>query len=115
MNIIELNVAKDYSKTPGPRYISEGDFSGEEFRDTLLSNMVGLAISDHKKLVINLDGTAGYATSFLEESFGGLIRVKNFNYDDIIRVLEIISEEDETLIQDIQKYLIEARDEKLRN
>ena len=31
-------------------------------------------MQDGGKIIINLDGTAGYATSFLEEAFGGLVR-----------------------------------------
>ena len=31
-----LNICKEFSETPGARYKNEGDFSGEEFRETLL-------------------------------------------------------------------------------
>ena len=27
-----ISVARDFSRTPGPRYTSQGDWSGEEFR-----------------------------------------------------------------------------------
>lgn len=114
MDCINLNIAKDFSKTPGPRFIIEGDFSGELFRDSILLTMVSKAIEESKKLRVYLDGTAGYATSFLEESFGGLIRVHNIDYKKIISILEIICEEDEKLVKDIYNYLKEAQDEKLR-
>ena len=29
-----IRISSDFSETPGARYRSEGDFSGEEFRDT---------------------------------------------------------------------------------
>lgn len=112
MSNFELKISKDFSKTPGPRFIREGDFSGEEFRNTLLYPKIKNAISEGKKLIINLDGAAGYATSFLEESFGGLIRVENLNFGDIEKALEIISIEEPYLEENIIKYLREAQDEK---
>ena len=33
------------------------------------------------RLIVDLDGTAGLGTSFLEESFGGLIRRDHINYN----------------------------------
>ena len=50
-----------------------------------------------------LDGTAGLGTSFLEEAFGGLIRIDNISYDDIQSTLEYISEEDEDYIEEINQ------------
>jgi len=112
MGRIELKISKDFSKTPGPRFILEGEYSGELFRDSILFYKMQEAIDKGIKLRVNIDGTAGYATSFLEESFGGLIREKGLNYDDIIKTLEIISDEEEYLIENIFKYLKEAEDEK---
>ncbi len=31
-----LKISEDYSETPGGRYIKEGKFSGEDFRNTHL-------------------------------------------------------------------------------
>ena len=31
-----LNIAKDFSDTPGPRYNKEGTYSGQSFRETCL-------------------------------------------------------------------------------
>ena len=62
-------------------------------------------------LFIDLDGTAGYGTSFLEEAFGGLIREDRFSYDVITSTVEYKSDEEEYLIEDTQAYLKEASDE----
>ena len=108
---IIIDISKHFSKTPGPRYVHEGDFSGESFRKKILYPKVKEVIAKNGKLVIILDGTAGYGTSFLEESFGGLIREDKISYDDLINVLEFISNEEPYLIDDIYNYLKEARDE----
>ena len=39
------------------------------------------------KLIVDLDGTAGLGTSFLEESFGGLIRRDHINYNILKQTL----------------------------
>ena len=109
-----LKISKDFSKTPGPRYIVEGPYSGELFRDTVLYSIIKKAIEDGDKLIVDLDGVAGYATSFLEESFGGLIRVKKLNYDDIVKTLNIISKKEEFWVDRIDSYLKDAKNEEER-
>jgi hypothetical protein len=69
-----ISIARDFSPTPGGRYIQDGAFSGESFRDTLVEPRFAEAVRVGSKLWIDVDGTAGYATSFLEETFGGLVR-----------------------------------------
>lgn len=65
-----ISIAEDFTKYPGGRYRKFGKGSGEEFRDFLIPYM------DRKEpLTIVLDGTAGYSSSFLEEAFGGLVRL----------------------------------------
>ncbi|HUX54909.1 MAG TPA: STAS-like domain-containing protein [Williamwhitmania sp.] len=105
---ITLSVADEFSRTPGPRYEVEGDFSGESFRKSLLFPKLNKTIQDNSLLEINLDGTAGYGTSFLEEAFGGLIRHNKLNRETIKNSIQIISDEEEYLIDDIEKYLDDA-------
>ena len=112
MGSIEIKIAKDFSYTPGPRYIDEGKNSGEQFRKEILTDIFKRAIAENKKVVVDLDGTDGYGTSFLEESFGGLIRNDGIDYDEIISRLELISEEEDYLKQDVYDYLKDAYDEK---
>jgi STAS-like domain of unknown function (DUF4325) len=111
METIKIKISKDFSPTPGPRYIKEGPFSGEDFREKILYPTIKKVINEKGKLIVDLDGTAGYGTSFLEESFGGLIRVKSLNYSDVITVLDIKSNEEEFLKEDIQLYLDDAKKE----
>lgn len=103
--MVIINIAADYSKTPGGRLIAEGPYSGEEFREKHLSPKFEEAIRTGEKLTVNLDGGFGYATSFLEEAFGGLARItKNRRLLEI----EIISEEEPALIDKIRAYISDA-------
>ncbi len=111
MESIEIKIARDFSYSPGPRYIDEGKNSGEKFRKEILADAFSRAIAENKKIIVNLDGTDGYGTSFLEESFGGLIRVDKLPYDEIIKRLEIISKEENYLEDDVYEYLKDANNE----
>lgn len=95
-----INVAKDFSKFPAGRFNDDGDYSGQRFRDQLLVS----AFFNAKMVTVELDGTAGYGSSFLEEAFGGLVRVKNFKADDLHRRLALKSE-DTSLISEIWEYI----------
>ncbi len=108
MEHINLTITKDFSSTPGPRYIHEGEHSGEKFRKEILFPRLKKVIEGNLKLLIDLDGTAGYGTSFLEESFGGLIREEHLTYDLIKTHIEIKSIEEPYLLDDIEHYLTDA-------
>ena len=105
---MKINIAVDFSRIPGARYPEEGDFSGQEFRQTILLPKLQEAIKKKEMLTINLDGTAGLGTSFLEESFGGLIRVDKFDIESLKNTLEFISEDDPDYITEIWSYINEA-------
>jgi len=104
-----ISVANDFSKTPGPRYIKEGDFSGELFRSKILEPEYLNAVKENKKLEVNLDGTVGYATSFLEEAFGGLARI--YSAEKVLAILTIISTEEEYYKDEVTQYINEANEE----
>ena len=110
MSSIKIKIATDFSDSPGPRYQNEGKYSGEEFRKEILVDVFRDAIENDKKVIVDLDGTFGYGTSFLEESFGGLIRNDNFSYHEIIDRLVIVSTEEDYLISDVYEYLKDAND-----
>lgn len=82
-----LYIAKDYSETPAGRYCSDGNFSGERFREEFLYP----ALLNNEHVEVNLNETLGLGSSFLEEAFGGLIREKGMSLDEIKRKLEIVS------------------------
>lgn len=103
-----IKIAEDFSKMPGARYESEGPNSGERFRDDILEPRFKEAEEKGEILQIDLDGCYGFATSFLEESFGGLVR--KLNKKGIMKRISIISHDDETLEELIYKYVKEAEE-----
>lgn len=105
--MININICQDFSETPGARYRSEGNFSGEAFRDDVLEPLYKKAVKNMEKITVNLDGGYGYPTSFLEEAFGGLAR--KYNPTEVLSLLEFISEDEPSLIEEIKGYIKNAR------
>jgi hypothetical protein len=108
---MKIKISEDFSFTPGPRYIREGDFSAELFRREYLLPAIEKAIKDGVVLTVDVDGTAGYGKSFFEESFGGLIRLEKLDYDSIVKHLEVISNEESIHKEKIYYHLKKAHDE----
>jgi STAS-like domain of unknown function (DUF4325) len=102
-----LSIAKEFSETPGPRSSEEGAFSGEEFRETLLEPRFKEALGSGHELIVDLDGTVGYATSFLEAAFGGLARI--YEPELVLKTLVLRCEDEPSLIVEVQKYIRDAR------
>lgn len=103
--MIEIRVV-DFSEFPGPRYESLGPNSGEKFRDLVLAP----AIQKHgADIIVDLDGTVGYGSSFLEEAFGGLVRKKQVTPEQAWRIAENLrSEDDPSYIYEIREYIEDA-------
>ena len=63
----------DFTEAPGPRFINQGEHSGEQFYVDVLNEKMAQCIRENKELDILLDGTAGYPSSFLDQAFGELV------------------------------------------
>lgn len=100
---MEIIICKDFTDAPGPRFKSQGDYSGEAFREEWLIPKFKEALEQNEKLIINFDGTFGYPTSFLEEAFGGLKGV--YNKELILKTLEFISNDEIGLINEVKGYI----------
>ncbi|RTE66989.1 DUF4325 domain-containing protein [Amphritea opalescens] len=92
-----IKVASRYP-CPGPRYKKLGPSSGEEFREWLIKEL-----SEECDMTVDLDDTEGFGSSFLEEAFGGLIRVGI--PPDLVKSIKFISHEEPELIDEIQEYI----------
>jgi hypothetical protein len=102
----ELSIAQDFAALPGPRKIADGDYSGELFLQKQLRPRFVEAIKNDSVLYVNLDGAAGYPTSFLEESFGGLAR--EFGAEPVNSHLKFVCEDEPYLDEEIRRYIREA-------
>ena len=98
-----INVAHDFSRYPAGRYKTDGPFSGEGFREQHLEPI----ISANQEAVVDLDGTRGYGSSFLEEAFGGLVRA-GYPTEKIHSSFDLRSS-DKSIIFEIHDYIDNAK------
>lgn len=109
---MKIKIATDFTTAPGPRHLSEGKFSGEQFRVEVLLPKVIDACKHNQMLMIDLDGTSGFGTSFLEESFGGLIRENDLSLAQLKSILKFKSDDEPDLLNEINEYMEDAENEK---
>ena len=82
----EIDIGADFSATPLGRYHpQDGPNTGERFRREFLVP----ALKSGEKVVVTIDQVEGYGSSFLEEAFGGLVRVEGYSSADLKTRLEI--------------------------
>ena len=96
MELIKIKVL-DFTEYPGVRYIGQGDDTGEQYYYEHIKPSFENCIKENKILVVDLDDTAGYASSFLDECFGNL--VYDFDFDEIKKRLKIISTQEPDWIE----------------
>ncbi len=82
-----ISIAKDFSDVPAGRFRDDGDWSGEKFREELLIPALKKADKKHP-VIVNINDTEGYGSSFLEEAFAGLIR-NGYTKENIAEKLQI--------------------------
>ncbi|TND09851.1 MAG: hypothetical protein FD123_779 [Bacteroidetes bacterium] len=87
-----ISVLKDFSDIPGLRNCSISDYSGEEFYHKVLNKKFKETYEKGEKLLVDLDNTEGYASSFLDEAFGNLIY--DFTLDVVKKSVEIKSDQE---------------------
>lgn len=100
MNKKTIEIAKDFTPFPAGRYEKDGPYTGEGFRKRILVP----ALKQYDSVEIILDGTIGYGSSFLEETFGGLIREEGFSYEEINNKLILISKR-KSILKSIENYI----------
>lgn len=81
-------IVSDFSRTPGGRFRADGPHSGEEFREDVLWP----ALRDHRVVEVDLSGTLGFGSSFLEEVFGGLVRTHGDALSDLASNITVVPE-----------------------
>lgn len=104
VDVVRVNIAKQFTKMPGGRYVRLGPFSGEEFRKSFL---VG-PLHEGKTVVVELDGVRGYGSSFLEEAFGGVVRELHLDTTDALRRIQVVSSVESWKL-DVEDYIRNAQ------
>ena len=80
-----ISIARDFSPSPAGRFPEDGPFNGEKFREEFLVP----ALREGGGVVVSLDDTNGFGSSFLEEAFGGLVRKHGFTQSELAAHLKI--------------------------
>ena len=69
---MKINLGKQFGRYPAGRYLADGPYNGQKFREQFL--IPALKGTDNE-IEIDLREARGLKSSFLEEAFGGLVRV----------------------------------------
>jgi hypothetical protein len=96
-----ISIAKNFTRFPEGRV--KGDTSGKAFRERFLEP----AILTGEPIEVDLDGTLGYSSSFLDEAFGGLVHVLGTAPDALFALLKIKSE-DPQLVEEVRGHVLNA-------
>lgn len=97
-------IATDFSMYPAGRTREDGDRSGELFRDEFLVPL----LKKHGCVILDLDGTIGYASNWLHEVFSGLDKKTGISAPELVKQIGLVSTEDTSLIAEIREYLLET-------
>lgn len=107
MNTVTVDM-KSFSRAPFGRYAGDGTVNGEAFRKRFLLEPFSNPAVD--RVVVKLDSVAPgyeYGSSFLEEAFGGLVRVERLRGEDVLRKLEVDTKNTD-YVMEIKSYILDA-------
>lgn len=105
-DLLKISVARHFSPDPGPRYSRQGPNSGETFRRLLVRKL-----QEADTIEVDLDGTYGFGSSWLDEVFGGLIKYENMSAADVRRRVKVKSASDQSYLITVQEAIDMARRE----
>lgn len=109
MSDMIINIATDFYPRPAGRFSADGEYTGETFRDKVLTpKLKELQRTSNGHLIIDFTGVTMAGSSFLEEAFGGLVRKGIFPKDFLQKVLVIRSPRRPIIKDRIETYIKEA-------
>ncbi len=97
---MKINLGKQFGRYPAGRYVKDGPYSGQRFREEFL---IPALKSDDQEIEIDLSEARGLKSSFLEEAFGGLVRL-GYSQEDLLRRFKFVSR-DPSLDSEIRDYI----------
>ncbi|MEC8124184.1 MAG: STAS-like domain-containing protein [Pseudomonadota bacterium] len=106
-----INIATDFYPRPAGRFSSDGEYTGETFREKFLTpnlEVIQNSNGSNNHLIVDFTGVTMAGSSFLEEAFGGLVRNSRFTKDFLNNALVIKSPKRPIIKERIQTYINEA-------
>lgn len=88
-----ISIAKDFSIYPAGRVVGDGPNSGERFREECLVPVLKQALETGEMVAIDIDGTAMLGSSFIDEAFGGLVRLHSYDAEKLASLIRIDGKE----------------------
>tara|TARA_Y100000588_G_scaffold361778_1_gene422924 strand:- start:1398 stop:1745 length:348 start_codon:yes stop_codon:yes gene_type:complete len=100
-----------FSDEPSGRFYSDGEGSGEEFREEFLRVQLSKLEENQKLKIIIDDEIEGYGSSFLVEGFAGMVKYGYMQADELLNKIDIdFTETDFQFYADkITQYINEAQ------
>lgn len=105
-----IDVGKDFARLPFGRHPADGSNSGERFRKDMLIP----ALEDSECVEIDFDATMGVGPSFLDESFGVLIKERKLTPREFKTMFRIVSKKDPDIFEIIEQVIIDHTDLRIR-
>ena len=93
-----FSFSREFSRVPAGITVMDGPRSAEEFKK---NHLIPLC-EQFDKVVVDLSGTLGFASSFLEYSFGNL-------ESTIACKIEIQCDDDPTIVKEVKEYMNRCR------
>lgn len=106
---ISINVGKEFYPRPAGRFYEDGSHSGQRFREEYLVISIN-KLTSGEKLIVDFSAVTMAGSSFLEESFGGLIRKRKISKERLLDILKVISPR-KIIIKRIFEYIDDAKPE----
>lgn len=109
-NCKRIDVGKDFARLPFGRHPADGSNSGERFRKDMLIP----ALSESECVEVDFDATMGVGPSFLDESFGVLIKERKLTPRQFKSMFRIVSKNDPDIIDIIDRVITDHTDQSVR-
>ena len=107
--MIEINIARDFTKLPGPRYRDQGPGSGQQFLEKYLRPAFLKAREANEQVTIQLDGVQyGYPHRFSKKRLGD--SPEKFGIEEVQNLLRFESVAEPMLDFEIRHYIKHAND-----
>jgi hypothetical protein len=84
---MKINIAREFGRFPGGRFIKDGPLSGEAFRE-FITPRINQALKNGEKIILELDDLAGLPPSFIDAAFGDLVRNRVATVKQLMDILE---------------------------